>query len=363
METIIFVVGVVVGYFIEKALDAAIDRIRPFWKHRHWKKAEQVWKKYESLSFGLEVVQTGWKGGIFSEDQVIVTIDDVYKMPSNISVDIYNQHKAEWEAARLENNLQYGIAQIDPHRISDDLTVGTASHELRIKGHTFHYFDFLSTNRLYRAGSQPEQELLTETAGKPHYLEPVHGFPNPLSVGLSLFCENGNCLVLTRRTKLASSGGLWSGYAIFNAVGEGVTPSDTYGVNYQGNSRLSPWITAKRGLHEEMGIEFQNEKMSLVLHSFVWDTRILDYKFFGYVMNSLSRAEVRKAWNYASDRHESWEIMFYDCGNKDLVIKIVKELAKNREEWASECILCTTLSLLHPGKLTSNDLENAVLGA
>jgi hypothetical protein len=208
-----------------------------------------------------------------------------------------------------------------------------------------------------------EQEFLAAKVGKPHYLEPIRGFPTPLSVGLSLFCENGNCLVITRRTKLASSGGLWSGYTMFNAVGENVTSRDTYGIDYLGSSRLSPWITAKRGLREEMGIEFQAEKMSLVLHSFVWDNRILDYKFFGYVINALSRAQVRKTWNNAPDRHESWEIMFHDCGNNDLAIKIIKEILKYREEWASECILCTTLSMLHLRKITSTELDNVILSA
>jgi hypothetical protein len=307
------------------------------------------------------VVQTGWKDGSFSEDQVIATIDDIFKMPEDIFMRIYDHHKAEWEAARLKDNTQYGISMIDPHRISDDVTAGYSSHELRIKGHTYQYFDFLATHRLYHSGLQWERDLLIEKVGNPHSLEPVSGFPNPLSVGLSLFCENGNCLVLTRRTRLVSSGGSWYPHAIFNAVGENTTARDTYGLDYKGSSRISPWITARRGLREEMGIEFQDEKMSLILHSFVWDPRILAYYFFGYVVNLLSRVETKKAWEGAADRHESYDVMFFDCRNNDLTVRIVEELANNREEWSGECVTCTILSLLHLGKITPTDLEKAIL--
>ena len=122
----------------------------------------------------------------------------------------------------------------------------------------------------------------------------------------------------------------------------------------------SPWITAKRGLREEMGIEFYDKSMSLVLHSFVWDSRILDYKFFGFVLNSFSQADIRKAWTNAPDRHESWELMFYDCSNDKQVEKLLKELIRNKETWASECTLCTVLSLFHLGKVTPSQFEKII---
>jgi hypothetical protein len=256
--------------------------------------------------------------------------------------------------------MQYGISEIDPHRVSDEITTQSNSHQLRIKGHTYNYFDFLATHRLFQTGTPEEQDFLTKKVGKPHYLEPVSSFPNPLSVGLSLFIENGDSLVLTRRTKLASSGGLWSGNTVFNAVGENITPRDTYGNDYQGSTRLSPWITAKRGLQEEIGIGFNPKDMSLVLHSFVWDRRILDYKFFGYVVNAFSQADIRKAWINASDRHESWELIFYQCSNEKQIAQLLYELISNKETWASECILCTVLSLLNLRKITPSEFEKMI---
>jgi len=360
MDILTFFLGILVGYFIEKILDSLIARVKLSTKKRKWKKAEQIWEKYQSLSFGLIVIQAGWKAGEFSEEQVVVTIDNSYKIPKDIAENLYNSHKGKWESADLNDNEQYGIAEIDPHRVSDEITTKSDSHQLRIKGHTYRYFEFLATNRLFRSGTKEEQEFLNEIIGKPHYLEPVSSFPNPLSVGLSLFCENGNSLVLTRRTIIASSGGLWAGNTIFNAVGENMIPYDTYGNNFQGSTRLSPWITAKRGLHEEMGIVFSDKTMSMVLHSFVWDSRILDYKFFGYVINSFSRADIRKAWINAPDRNENSELIFFDCSTDKQVVELVEELIHNKSKWASECILCTVLSLFHLDKITPLKIEKII---
>ena len=80
----------------------------------------------------------------------------------------------------------------------------------------------MSTHHLLRLGSPEEKAFLLEFR-EIHYLEPAQFFPNPLSVGLSLFCEGGDYLVLTKRTKLISSGGLIWGNQIYNAVGENVT--------------------------------------------------------------------------------------------------------------------------------------------
>ena len=211
---------------------------------------------------------------------------------------------------------------------------------------------------LWRSGTSEEREFLESKIDTTHYLQPIELFPNPLSVGLSLFCENGNCLVLTKRTKLPSSGGLLFGGSIYNAVGESVALVDVDG-DYQGKTRLSIWRTAKRGLREEMGIDFFGGKReSLVIHSLVWDNRMLDYKFFGHTINGMSRAEVRRLWTNAPDRHESWDINFRDSSNREQCLKIIQDIIANREEWGSECILCTIRSLLHMKKISPEDFES-----
>lgn len=357
MELLIFIAGVVAGYFIEKFLDFLLIQIDLIRKRRTWQKTERVWKKYQAVSFGLEVIQVGWINDEFSEEQVIVTVDKDFELHPEIAAKTLDIHKDEWEKSGLKNNVQFGISEIDPHRVSDEIASKGTSHELRIRGHTYRYFEFLSTHRLWRSGTPEEKAFLESKIDTSHYLEPVKLFPNPLSVGLSLFCENGNCLVLTKRTKLTSSGGLWSGGSIYNAVGENVALVDVEG-DYQGTTRLSIWKTAKRGLREEMGIEFfGGKKEKLVIHSLVWDNRILDYKFFGHTINGMSRAEVRRLWISAPDRHESWEITFRESSNREQCLKIVEDIVAHREEWGSECILCTIRSLSHTRKISPEDLE------
>jgi len=359
--------GAVIGYCIEKILDALGERVFSLRKRQYWQQAHRTWKKYESLSYGLEVIQTGWKDGAFSEDQVVLTVDSTFELPREIASNIRDRHIQEWETNNLTNNQQYGIAAIDPRRISDEVAFqGSTSHELRIHGHICKYFDFLSTHRCLLPNAPQDDRLFIESIlqrhGR-HYLEPAPEFPNQLSIGLSLFCEKGNCLVLTRRTKLPSSGGLWFGDTIFNAVGEMMTPTDTDSNNsqYEGSTRLSPWTTAKRGLFEEVGIRFQKgTDWIIVLHSLAWDNRILDYKFFGHIITPLSRGDVKQHWMAAPDRHESWELIFFDTSNKEQCLEIVRMIDEQRSDWASEGILCTIRSLLHLRKITPDELKRAL---
>ena len=119
--------------------------------------------------------------------------------------------------------------------------------------------------------------------------------------------------------------------------------------DYLGFDRVSPWKTGMRGLREEMGFE-DNDCLGLNihLHSFVWDRRILDYKFFGYVVSSLSRAELeQRCWVNAPDRHENRELFFVECRTRKQCADVVRAIASHKSEWSSEAILSTILSLLY----------------
>jgi hypothetical protein len=138
---------------------------------------------------------------------VLIAVERAFQLPDDIVSHTRVPHQSEWEALHLEDNPQVGVFAIDAWRVSDnDLE---KSHKLRLSAQTYRYFDFLSTHRLLLFGNPEEQEFLRQKLGEPDSLTPVPGFPTPLSVGLSLFCENGKYLVLTRRAKLASNGGLW----------------------------------------------------------------------------------------------------------------------------------------------------------
>jgi hypothetical protein len=354
MDIVIFVAGIIVGYFIEKILDFLLTKVNVLFMNHDWQSAEKIWEKYKTISRGLEVIQTGWINNKFEEKEVIITIDGEFSL---IQMKILDEHHDEWEKSGIKNNVQIGILDLDPHRISDDVGTKEPTHELRIHGQTYKHFEFLSTHIILKSGPSEERKFLENLINKPHYLEPTPIFPNPLSVGLSLFCENGNCLVLTKRTKLTSSGGMLWGGSIYNAVGENATLSDADG-KFRGITKISIWNTAKRGLEEEMGIEFLNSsKAEIVIHSLIWDKRILDYKFFGYLVNQMSRAEVYQSWMNASDRHESWELIFNDVSSRDKCREIVESIVINNADWASECSLCTIRGLLNLRKISPKDLD------
>ncbi len=360
MEWITLGVGIVIGYFVEKLLDKVLDNFKKLRGSSYWRRVVKAWQYFQKLSYGLEVVQMGWNEGLFVDEDVVITLDTEYNLPSDIKEKIFDIHEADWISQNMTNDIQFGISRIDPHRISDNTTGGVKNtHQLRLWGHTYHYFDFLSTHKIYYYGTEEEkiflQNLIQEDI---HYLKPIPSFPNILSVGLSLFPEKGDCLVLTRRTPLASSGGHWSGKLMFNAVGECVSPKDISG-DYQGAPRISPWITAKRGLYEEIGINLfdRDKNSSLQLHSLAWDNRILDYKFFGYVINNLSRADVERSWINAPDRNENWNLIFYDTATRQQCLGIINDIVKNRTEWSSEAIFCTCFSLLQLRKITYKDIE------
>lgn len=361
MEWITLVVGVILGYFIEKLMDRLLEKYGRVRSSSYFKKVENAWKEYQGLSYGLELIQIGWNNGCFSPDEVVITLDGSFQLPKEIKERILDKHRLHWVEQNMTDDVQFGIIKIDPHRISDNhLGNVKITHQLRIWGQTYQYFEFLATHKTLYYGPQEEKELLQKlTDRQPHYLEPNINFPNILSVGLSFFAEKGNCLVLTRRTSIASSGGHWSAGLVFNAVGECVSPKDIVG-DYEGLLRISPWVTAKRGLYEEMGISYFDEDRSstLQIHSFAWDYRILDYKFFGYVINDLSRADVRRNWEKAPDRNENWNMDFYDTATRQQCINIFENILFNRTDWSSEAIFCTCLSLLQMGKITYKDMQS-----
>jgi hypothetical protein len=144
MEIIIFVAGIVVGYFIEIILDFFLSQMKLIIKRRNWQKAEIVWEKYKVISRGLEVVQSGWISNKFSEKEVTITVDSDFLLPTDIKMKILDGHKDEWEKLEIENNSQIGISDIDPHRVSDNVGSKEQTHELRIHGHTYRYFEFCS---------------------------------------------------------------------------------------------------------------------------------------------------------------------------------------------------------------------------
>ncbi|MBP7176976.1 MAG: hypothetical protein KBA53_12280 [Thermoclostridium sp.] len=354
LEILILVVGAVIGYFIDQFIPIIGKRFTRYKKKRGWKKSESIRSRVSTLQSRIVTVQTGWENGIFEdEDEILITVHGKFFLNEKIRDYIYSKRFPKWESDYLRDDPHFGVRSISPHRLHSDTSYNTPSHQLSIKGHKYSFFEFLTTNKILDNGSTQEQEFLRDFVSQPSFQYPVPAFANPLSVGLSVFCEDGDFLVITRRSILPSSGGHHEPNMYYNAVGENMTLTDTYGLTHQGHTRLSPWITAKRGLHEEMGIAFDDKSMDLILHTFTWDKHLLDYKFFGACKTSLSREQTRSSWIQASDKNENSEIFFLPCKSEYQVKEILKGMSENQAEWSDECVYRTIYSMLHLGKLSS----------
>ena len=100
----------------------------------------------------------------------------------------------------------------------------------------------------------------------------------------------------------------------------------------------------------------------VLLHSLVFDARLLDYKFFGYVVLPLSRAQVAQAWETAPDKSENVSLHFIDVSDSQKAAGLVRGMVASSAEWAPEALYSTTRALLHAGRLSRKDIESALAG-
>ncbi len=352
-----FLFGVVLGYILHTIQPFFIEKFKKRLLWRQWKQADSTWKSYQAILSGFELIQPGWSEGLFSEKHIVLTVEKKkMDFPLEIGKHVLDKEASTWFDLGLRNNLLIGLYDIDPFRISEDSS--SEAHRLRLRAHRYKYFQFLSTNRIFCDGNSEHNELIQKYVAKKAPLHPIPEFANPLSVGLALFCEDGMTLVLTCRTEKESSSGIWEPGAIFNAVGENMNEQDKVGT-YRGKDRFSPWKTAARGLKEEMG--FKNaeiEKYDICLHSFVWDKRLLDYMFFGYVISDLSRSQIERQWLEAEDRHENKNINFVSVKDKSDCLTLLEDIKLNRDKWSLEALFSTLRTLIITRKVEWSDIEH-----
>lgn len=109
---------------------------------------------------------------------------------------------ARWSGASAIRPVADGGNEGPPHSQGGGphlfLTYGR-EHEVRIGGHLTGYFNVLASNMRYYTAEVPEEravlaKLVSEATpdGVPHHQHPTTGFVNSLSVGVSLFCEDGD---------------------------------------------------------------------------------------------------------------------------------------------------------------------------
>jgi len=359
----LIVIGAVVGWAVTVVLQHIQSLIHRKNEERRIRKEynriNEAWTKFEKLFPNLHLLQAGWPPtGYFTPEQVRIRLQEQFKLPDQIRCEIRQVHQAEWLAQNYTDGEQVGIKTLRIFRTSDEPSdeLSGRSHFIQIEAHSYKYFDFLATHRRLTKGSAEEQQLLRSFVGTPNAEQAVAGFPNPLSVGLSLFCENSDMLVLLVRTIEGASGGEWHGGKLFNAVGENVTPSD-FSASIMGHKETSPYVVAKRGLHQEVGFSEEDIRCSTVsIHSLAWASDILDHKFFGLVTTPLTRSEIKQRWENAPDRGENRDILFYSVRNAKECSDFFRSVFAQKFEWSPEAIFCTARSLVSLRKIDLADL-------
>ncbi|WP_328476215.1 hypothetical protein OHA21_21325 [Actinoplanes sp. NBC_00393] len=344
--------GALIGLAVQNVaypyLQGRYARLR---KRRHFRAADRSGREVEERFSSLVLVQAGWgEDGIFAHDAVTLELGADFAIEDPAVVRIRDSRKSQWLADGYENGRQVGISSLRIGRVSDrpeDDRAGR-SHRVTCRMHTYDYFDLRSTHFLLIAGTEPEKQVLSGIAGEADCQKPISGFPNPFSVGLSVFCEDGDFLALTRRTRSPGAGGDWHGGKVYNAVGENAAPRD-FSPGTDGVLRSSPYLIAKRGLWEEMGMSpVAIDKSEVHLHSLAYAVDLRDHKMFGYVLSPDSRGDLQAAWRQAPDRAESAgsDLEFHSVRTPADTQRLLRRIVDERADWAPEAVFCTTRSIL-----------------
>jgi hypothetical protein len=357
-ELLIFVIGLVGGWLGEKfVLDKISIYISKADQKRKYKKINTLWTRYQGITPCFELILHGWVDNIFEETEVEITIEKTFILENEIKEVInFEEKEKKWVINNLTNNELIGVSKIDAFRLTENLDNNL--HKLHISAQKYSYFDFLSTGRIFFNGTSEDKKSIQDFIIMDGYL-PQPKFPNPLSVGLTVFCQKGTHIIFGKRSQNSSSGGDWAASKWFNAVGENANISDINGY-YRGFSTISPWITAKRGLYEELGFAEEVSNSNIKLHSLIYDNRVLDYKFFGYFISDLSVEQVKQTWKEKSIDKEHTELQIVDVSTKKKCKELIKRIVEDRDNWAMECIFSTSRSLLFMGKLSIDELLEIV---
>jgi hypothetical protein len=236
--------------------------------------ANEAWAALEQLHPRLVVIRGGWdQQGYYPEETVTMRLEaPPFVLGEELTAAFRESHRREWEEAGSWDGEQIGIADFLERRVSDapEDEVSGHANRLDLRVHKYQYFDRLATHHLVVNGSAEEQAVLRDVAGTPTPNSVVPAFPTPCSVGVSLFCEDGDVLVLTRRSDRQATGGHWEAGKIFNAVGEGA-PLRDFSASLDGTLTSTPHKVARRGLNEEVSLTERDLRSCEVrMHSFAW---------------------------------------------------------------------------------------------
>jgi hypothetical protein len=347
------IIGAIAGLVIQNIAFPSFHRRFASWrKQRFYKAARIAWAAVERSRSGLHLFQAGWgEDGYFASGTTSLVLEGEFHLKDAALVQLRDAHTKGWLAHGMTDDEQVGVSAIRISRLNDkpDDEKSGRNHELRLTVHTYRYFDHQATHRLRLDGTGEERAILDAIVGRPVSDVPVSSFPNPCSVGLSLFCEEGDYLALPRRSMQISAGGHSWGGQIYNIVGENAAPWDFFNA-LDGSRRTTPDTIARRGLHQEAGFSDDDifECLKFGIHSFAWASDLLDYKFFGLAITSLSRGEVEDRWRHAPDHKESMgtTLPFELVRSRGDCRRLLRSLKEKPDDWAPEAVFSTIRSLI-----------------
>lgn len=279
----------------------------------------------------------------FLEDSIIAHTDEKKLIIDNGLKEIRDNNSAKWLDLGLTNGGLLGLSYFCETSYN-----GSAS-ELLLRTRETRYFDFLATHVLRISGTAKEKEFIDSIVAKNHNNSLVYGFPNPLSVGLAVFCENGDYLVSTRRSNNVKTGGLLYGGQLYCMRGSSI--KEDYQGSYLNKTGL-PYITARRGLVEEMGLSNLDISLGkLFIHTFVKDTELMDYKFLGVFITGLSSNEIYAKWESTQNRAEDSSMIFINVNTPEKRRMLIKNINTEQAAWSSVAALAIKNSLNFYGYL------------
>ncbi len=353
-------IGAVCSLFIQSIIYPRFSK----WilQRRNAERLALINKRFDSFGEifqNLKLQQAGWaQDGAFEPSTIRIELtENNYILPDQIRINILDRYEEEW-GNTASDDKKIGVSSLMISRIIDNPEVEEKglAQKIIITTHTYNYYSFLATHRRLAYKEPADMRILEPYLSKLVKFSPIHGFPNPLSVGLTLLCESGNILVLPIRTNKLESGGDWHGGKTFNAVGEQANISDFR--NELGGKKISdPYVIARRGLHEEMGFSQKDiDNCEIRIHSLAWASDICDHKFFGYAVTKLAENEVRNRWENSPDRHENSELHFFSVETRSMATVFWLKVLPVSESWAPEALFCTARTLALYGKLLPEDL-------
>lgn len=355
--------GILTQSFAYPRLESYVQRRR---RRRALGRATTDWNRIDDFCGGIVLALAGWDPeGSFPPHAVEMRLsEDDFQLTNPALISLRESNRSRWLEEGSRDDLQVGLKRYQALRIADDRraeSLGLA-HALKLETHRYRHFDYRASHVLLANGNEAERAVVVGLVANANVDEPVAGFPTPCSVGLTLLCDEGAVLALTVRSESPASGGHLRGGLVFNAVGENATPDDfETGAGPAGTT--SPDEVASRGLWEEVGISRSEQARGVIrLHSFAWDQAILDFKFFGYFLTSLSLGEVQHRRRSAPDRPESkgLHLLTYPVATNRECRKLVETMAAERASWAPEALFSTLRTLTVLGRISLDECVDVV---